>query len=123
MEPSRGVEITRESSREDAIAVTRHFFTMVDEQRNTAELPVVTTTDASQMNVPTVSHALIETGLTEPGTTCPWTYLPNGSPLDPPLQLLVDLEHGYNVYQKDKSKSLPEKMETPQEVTHQNLMY
>ena len=41
VEPSRRVEITRELSREDAIAVTRHFFTMVDEQRNTAELPVV----------------------------------------------------------------------------------
>ena len=61
VEPSRRVEITRESSREDAIAVTRHFFTTVDEQRNTAELPVVTTTDASQMNVPTVPHVLIET--------------------------------------------------------------
>ena len=124
VEPSRRVEITRELSSKDAIAVTRHFFTMVDEQRNTAESPVVTTTDASQMNVSTVSHALIETGPTEPGTTCPQTYLPKWDhPLDPPLQLLVDLEHGYNVYQKDKLKSLPEKMETPQEVTHQNLMY
>ena len=83
MEPSRRVEITRESSREDATAATRHFFTMVDEQRNTAELHVVTTTDASQMNVPTVSQVLIETGPTEPGTTCPWTYLPNGSPPRP----------------------------------------
>ena len=55
VEPSRRVEITRELSKEDAIAATRHFFTTVDEQRNTAELPVVTTTDASQMNVPTVS--------------------------------------------------------------------
>ena len=83
VEPSRRVEITRELSREDAIAATRHFFTMVDEQRNTAELPVVTTTDASQMNVPTVSHAPIETGPTEPGTACPQTYLPNGSPPRP----------------------------------------
>ena len=83
VEPSRRVEITRESSREDAIAATRHFFTMVSEQRNTSELPVVTTTDASQMNVPTVSHALIETEPTEPGITSPWTYLPNGSPPRP----------------------------------------
>ena len=30
VEPSRRVEITRESSREDAIAVTRYFFTTVD---------------------------------------------------------------------------------------------
>ena len=83
MEPSRRVEITRELSREDAIAVTRCFFTTVDEQRNIAELPVVTTTDASQMNVPTVSQVLIETGPTEPETTCPQTYVPNPSPLRP----------------------------------------
>ena len=83
VEPSRRVEITRELSREDAIVVTRHFFTTVDEQQNTTELHVVTTTDTSQMNVSTASHALIETGPTEPGTTCPWTYLPNRSPLRP----------------------------------------
>ena len=74
VEPSRRVEITRESSREDAIAVTRHFFTTVDEQRNTAELPVVTTTDASQMNVPTVPHVLIKTEPPESETTSPHTY-------------------------------------------------
>ena len=83
VEPSRRVEITRESSREDAIAVTRHFFTMTDEQRNTSELPVVTTTDASQVNVPTVPHVLIETEPTEPETRSPQTYLPNGSPPRP----------------------------------------
>ena len=83
VEPSRGVEITRESSREDAIAVTRYFFTAVDEQRNIAELPVVTPTDASQMNVPTVPPVPIETEPPEPGTTSPWTYLPNGSPPRP----------------------------------------
>ena len=37
VEPSRRVEITRESSREDAIAVTTHFFTTADEQRITVE--------------------------------------------------------------------------------------
>ena len=83
VKPSRRVEITRELSREDAIAATRCFFTTVDEQRNTAELPLETTTDASQMNVPTVSQALIETGPTEPRTTCPQTYLANGSPPRP----------------------------------------
>ena len=55
---------------------------MVDEQRNTAELPVVTT-DALQMTIPPVSHDLIETEPTEPGTTSPRTYLPNGSPPRP----------------------------------------
>ena len=50
---------------------------MVDEQRNTPELPVVTTTDASQMNITPVSHHLIKTEPIEPGTTSPQTYLPN----------------------------------------------
>ena len=69
--PFRRVEITRESSREDAIAVTRHFFTTVDEKRKTTELPVVTTTDVSQMNVPTVPHVLIETEPPKPETANP----------------------------------------------------
>ena len=55
VEPSRRVEITREVSRDDAIAATRHFFTMTGEQRDTAELPVVTTTETSQVDVSTVS--------------------------------------------------------------------
>ena len=79
VEPSRRVEVTREMSREDAIALTRHFFTMVSEQRNTTELPVVTATDVLHVNIPPVSHDLIETESTEQGTTSPWTYLPNGS--------------------------------------------
>ena len=64
---SRRNKITRETHREDAIAVTRHFFTTVNEQRNTTELPVVTTTGVSQMDIPPVSHDPIETEPTEPG--------------------------------------------------------
>ena len=79
VKPSRRVEITRETSREDAIAATRHFFTMVSKQRNSTELPVVTATDALDVNIPPVSHDLNETEPTEPGTTSPGTYLPNGS--------------------------------------------
>ena len=109
---SRRNEITRETSREDAIATTRQFFTMISEHRNTTELSVVTATDALDMNIPSVSHNLIETETTEPGTTSPWTYLPNGSPPRPTATAIVDLKHGYNVYQKDKLKSLPEKMKT-----------
>ena len=56
---------------------------MVSEQRNTTELPVVTATDASHVNIPPVSHDLNETEPTEPGTTSPQTYLPNGSPPRP----------------------------------------
>ena len=83
VEPSRRVQIMREASRDDAIAATRHFFTIVVEQRDTVEIPVATTTDTSQVNVPTVPHVLIETEPTEPGTGSPWTYLPNGSPPRP----------------------------------------
>ena len=83
VEPSRRVEVTRKTSREDAIAVTRQFFTMVSEQRNTTELPVVIATDALHVNIPSVSNDLNETEPTEPGTTSPQTYLPNGSPPRP----------------------------------------
>ena len=80
---SRRNEITRETSREDAIAATRHFFNMVNEQRNITELPVMTATGVSQIDTPPVSHDPIETEPTEPGTTSPRTYLPNGSPPRP----------------------------------------
>ena len=43
----------------------------------------MTATDALHMNIPSVSHNLIETETTEPGTTSPRTYLPNGSPPRP----------------------------------------
>ena len=49
---SRRNEITRETSREDAIAATRHFFNMVNEQRNITELPVMTATGVSQIDTP-----------------------------------------------------------------------
>ena len=63
--------------------MTRHFFVTVNEQRNTTELPVVTATGVSQMDIPPVSHDPIETEPTEPGATSPQTYLPNGSPPRP----------------------------------------
>ena len=77
------IEVTRETSREDAIAVTRHFFAMVSKQRNTTELSVVTPTDVLNVNISPVSHDLNETEPTEPGTTSPQNYLPNGSPPRP----------------------------------------
>ena len=109
---SRRNEMTRENRREDAIVATRQFFTMMNEQRNTTDLPVVTATDASHMNIPLVSHDLIETEPTEPGTTSPQTYLPNRSPPRPTTTATLGLKHGYNMYQKDKLKNLPEKMKT-----------
>ena len=80
---SRRNETTRETSREDVIAATRHFFTMLNEQKDTTEVPGVTTTGVSQMDIPPISHDPIEAEPTEPGTTSPQTYLPNGSPPRP----------------------------------------
>ena len=49
---SRRNEITRETSREDALAATRHFFNTVNEQRNIPEVPVMFTTGVSQIDAP-----------------------------------------------------------------------
>ena len=112
VELSRRDEVTRETSREDAIAATRCFFTMVSEQRNTTELPVVTAAGVLHENVPPVSHDLIETEPTEPGTTSPWTYLPNGSPPRPTAAATCRPRTWIQCVSEDKLKSLPEKMKT-----------
>ena len=58
---SRTNEITRETSREDALIATRQFFNTVHERRNVPEVPVMTTTDVSHIDTPPVSHDPIET--------------------------------------------------------------
>ena len=90
VESPRRIERTREASREDAIASTRHFFATVNRQNETTtELPVetTTTTDVSggnaPMNIPVVSSAPIETETTDRETRSPRTFLPNGSPSQP----------------------------------------
>ena len=80
---SRRKKTTRETHGEDALAATRHFFHMVNEQRDIPEVPVVPATDVSQIDTSPVSHDPIETEPTEPGTASPQTYLPNGSPPRP----------------------------------------
>ena len=80
---SRRNEITRETSREDALTATGHFFNTVNERRNVPKVPVMTATGVSQIDTPPVSHDPIETEPAEPGTTSPRTYLPNGSPPRP----------------------------------------
>ena len=89
VEPSRRVEVTRELSREDAIAATRHFFTTVSEQRNTTELPVVTATDASHVNIPPVSHDLMRQNPLNQELHLLRLIFQMDHPLDPPLQLPV----------------------------------
>ena len=90
VESPRRIERTREASREDAIALTRHFFVSVNGQsRTTTELPAETTNDVSggntqHMNIPVVSSTPItETETTEAETRSPRTFLPNGSPSRP----------------------------------------
>ena len=53
---SRRNEITRETSREDALAATRHFFNTVNERRNIPEVPVTSATGVSQIDTPPVPH-------------------------------------------------------------------
>ena len=88
--PPRRIERTREASREDAIASTRHFFVTVNRQNETTtEMPVETTTTAdvsggnAPMNIPVVSSTPIETETTDRETRSPRTFLPNGSPSQP----------------------------------------
>ena len=80
---SRRNEISRETSREDALAATRHFFNTVSEGRNIPEVLVTSATGVSQIDTPPVPHDPIETEPAEPETTSPRTYLPSVSPPRP----------------------------------------
>ena len=63
--------ITREASREDALATTRLFFNAVSERRNIPEVLVMSTTGVSQINAPPVPSDPIETEPAESGTASP----------------------------------------------------
>ena len=75
--------ITRETSRDNALAATRLFFNTVNERRNIPEVPVTSATGVSQIDTPPVPPDPIETEPAEPGTVSPQVYLPNGSPSRP----------------------------------------
>ena len=75
--------ITRETSREDALAATRLFFNTVNERRNIPEVLVMSTTGVSQIDTPPVPPDPIETEPAEPETVSPRVYLPNGPPPRP----------------------------------------
>ena len=59
-------EITRETSREDAIATTRHFFGTVTERRSATDVPVTTTMSVTQTDTPPVTSVPVETEHQEP---------------------------------------------------------
>ena len=58
--------MTREASREDALAATRHFFHTVPERRSATEVPATTTTSVSQTDTPPVTSMPVETERPEP---------------------------------------------------------
>ena len=95
-------EVTRETSREDALATTRLFFNTVAERRNTTEIPTMSTVSISQTDTPSVPSVPVVTEPVEPETTSSRTYLPSGSPPRPTATATCRLKHGYNAYQRDK---------------------
>ena len=82
-ESSGRSEITRETSREDALAATRLFFNTVAERRNATEAPVTSTVSVSQTDTPPVTSAPVETEHTEPETSNVGIFLPSGLPPRP----------------------------------------
>ena len=59
-------EVTREASREDALAATRHFFNVEPEGRSATEVPATTTTSQPQTDTHPVTSVPIETEQPEP---------------------------------------------------------
>ena len=76
-------EITRETSREDALAATRCFFSTVTERRSATEVPVTTAMSVSQTDTSPVTSAPVEIECPEPETSPVRTFLPSGSPHRP----------------------------------------
>ena len=76
-------EVTRESSREDALTTTRLFFNTVTERRNITEVPTMSTVSVSQIDTPLAPSVPAETEPAEPATTSSRMYLPSGSPPRP----------------------------------------
>ena len=89
VESPRRIERTREASREDPIASTRHFFAIVNRQNETTtELPAESIIDVSggntlPPNVLVVFSPPVVTETTEGETRSPRTFLPNGPPSRP----------------------------------------
>ena len=63
--PSRNV-ISRENSRVDDLATTRHFFSSVNEERVVTEVPATTIVDEPQIDAPSESSIHDEIEPTEP---------------------------------------------------------
>ena len=76
-------DISRETSRVDALATTRCFFSTVTERRNEPEVPTTSTVSISQIAAPSVSSIHDEIEPAEPETTPARISLPSRSPPRP----------------------------------------
>ena len=99
LESPKRIQRTREASRKDAIASTRHLFASVNRQNRTTtmELPAETTTEVSRgnnLNIPVTSatHIVTEIETTEAETRSPRTFLTNGSPSRPTVTATCRLQ-------------------------------
>ena len=95
-------EISRETSREDALATTRLFFNTVAERRNITEVLTMSTVSVSQIDTPLLLLFLLRQNLLSQILLLLECIYQVDHHLDPLPQLLVGLRHGYNVYQRDK---------------------
>ena len=75
----RRSEVSRETSREDALATTRLFFNMIAERRNTTELLTTSTVSVLQIAAPPVPSAPVKKEPVELETQSARTFLPSGS--------------------------------------------
>ena len=82
-------DITRETSREDALATTRCFFSTVNERRSATDVPVTTTTSVSQTDTPPVTSVPAESECPEPETSTVRTFLPSGLPPRPTATVML----------------------------------
>ena len=71
-------EVTREASREDALAATQCFFHTEPERRSATEVPVTTTMSVSQVDTPPVTSVPVEIEQPEPlpVRTIPYSGMP-----------------------------------------------
>ena len=74
-------EVTRETSREDALATTRCFFSNVTERRSATEVPATTTMSVLQTDTPPVTSIPVEIEHPEPSPVR--TFPPSGTPPRP----------------------------------------
>ena len=73
--------MTREASREDALAATQHFFHTAPERRSATEVPATTTVSVTQTDIPPVTSVPVETEHPEPSPVR--TIPPSGTPPRP----------------------------------------